>query len=484
MIQAQNLPPGKSVYDYPAVFPGQEMTQEQSTQAQLAILAGTVMSVATAKQLLVTNTVAQVVALLRVADLTTQASIDAFAKSAAKLVEAAIAHSRTIVWSGVSLRAKEMGVSFPATPPPARQIPKKFRFSRKSSLVDAYRRIALDYQENLLRRPDDPIIEQLVEEVEGQMMTPIQRPEMISSDVEEREIVGEEEWWQEFREEDQVEEEGQAKARTQAKSRVAERRARAKEALAEHQDNLSRERNQRDRLRDQRIREYAESSEGFAESARSRRREIEAKLEQRERDAQAEIEAMEAEGLSLENEFQLTDSEVEELIERYAQQKAEEAAERAVNHDIQATARNTHALAMDKLPKNKVVGYRRVIHPELSQSGQSCGLCIVASTMRYTRGDLLPIHSMCNCETIEIYQDGSKEFDPGDQINKEDLRVFYEEASKVSGSYTTHGWDLKRSRYSVVDHPEYGPILVNVKRANKDKKAEAVPYTKNGENNA
>ena len=38
----------------------------------------------------------------------------------------------------------------------------------------------------------------------------------------------------------------------------------------------------------------------------------------------------------------------------------------------------------------------------------------------------------------------------------EDLEVFYREAKN-----STHGWDLKKSRYKVVNHPEYGPTLVN-----------------------
>lgn len=477
-IQAQNLPPGKTIYDYPAVFPGQEMTPEQSAQAQVAILAGSVMAASSAKSALTQATVGQIVALLRVADLTSKASIEAFAKSAATLVEAAISHSRRIAWGAVAVRAREMNVSFPATPPTEKQIPKELRFSRSSSLVNAYKRIATEYQENLLRKPDDPIIEQLVEEVEAQSMTPLQRPDMLSNDVVEREIVGEEEWWQAFRE---SEKEAQAKERAQAKSRVAERRARAKKALEEHQESLTRERSQRDLIRDKRLQEFSESTQGFADRSRKRREDAEAALRAQELADSPEDTAVDEQ--PVEAPFQLSDAEVVELIERYAQQKAEEAAERAVNHDIQATARNTHALAMKKLPKDKVVGYRRVIHPELSSTGQSCGLCIVASTMRYTRGDLLPIHSMCNCETIEIFMSNGQEIDPGDQINKEDLRVFYEEASKTEGGYTTHGWDLKRSRYSVVEHPEYGPILVGEKKANKTKQAEAVPYAKNGEDN-
>ena len=40
----------------------------------------------------------------------------------------------------------------------------------------------------------------------------------------------------------------------------------------------------------------------------------------------------------------------------------------------------------------RIVGYRRVLGP-----GENCGLCIVASTQRYHRDDLMPIHSSCGC---------------------------------------------------------------------------------------
>lgn len=51
MIQAQSLPPNKSVYDYPIVLPGQELTEEQKTQAQLAQIAGIILATAAAKDL-------------------------------------------------------------------------------------------------------------------------------------------------------------------------------------------------------------------------------------------------------------------------------------------------------------------------------------------------------------------------------------------------------------------------------------------------
>lgn len=64
----------------------------------------------------------------------------------------------------------------------------------------------------------------------------------------------------------------------------------------------------------------------------------------------------------------------------------------------------------------RVVGYRRVL------TGDSCVLCATASTQRYHKGQLHPIHSHCDCGVAEIYGTA----DPGHVINSkllEELKV-------------------------------------------------------------
>lgn len=56
----------------------------------------------------------------------------------------------------------------------------------------------------------------------------------------------------------------------------------------------------------------------------------------------------------------------------------------------------------------RAVGYRRVL-----TGPYSCGLCIVASTQRYHKADLMPIHPGCDCVILPIV--GNK--DPGRSIN-------------------------------------------------------------------
>lgn len=93
--------------------------------------------------------------------------------------------------------------------------------------------------------------------------------------------------------------------------------------------------------------------------------------------------------------------------------------------------------------------FRRVIRPELSESG-SCGLCVVASDRIYTIRELMPIHPPhCKCKTMPITETD----DPGLRINQDDLKRIYEAAGSTSGD------DLKRVRIQVNEHGELGPVL-------------------------
>lgn len=69
-----------------------------------------------------------------------------------------------------------------------------------------------------------------------------------------------------------------------------------------------------------------------------------------------------------------------------------------------------------------VVGYRRVL------TGKSCAFCAVASTQRYRRAELLPLHPRCDCDIAEIF--GTE--DPGKVINR-DLLDQLKAAGKTDG---------------------------------------------------
>lgn len=109
-----------------------------------------------------------------------------------------------------------------------------------------------------------------------------------------------------------------------------------------------------------------------------------------------------------------------------------------------------------------VVGYRRVLHPELGSGAPPCGLCVVASDRLYHIEDLLPIHARCRCSVAAATAD----HDPGHSLNTEDLRRIYEAAGGTGGDVIgadgrQHSGRLKQVRVEVLEHGELGPVLVN-----------------------
>jgi hypothetical protein len=116
-----------------------------------------------------------------------------------------------------------------------------------------------------------------------------------------------------------------------------------------------------------------------------------------------------------------------------------------IETDLMLAARDAEQQAMDKL---EVTRYRRVLRPELSQSGP-CGLCIVASDQVYKIADLMPIHNRCKCLTMPIVGN----VDPGKSINRDDLKRIYAAAGSTAAE------DLKRTRVQVNEHGELGPVL-------------------------
>nr|WP_052741235.1 hypothetical protein [Mycobacterium sp. UM_NZ2] len=105
-------------------------------------------------------------------------------------------------------------------------------------------------------------------------------------------------------------------------------------------------------------------------------------------------------------------------------------------------------LAADQ-PRSRIVGMRRVIHPELSRTGV-CGLCIAAADRLYTVRELLPIHKRCKCTTAAVTED----YDPADELNAIDLSQLYTDAGGTSRAH------LKRTRYKTGQHGELGAVLV------------------------
>lgn len=121
-------------------------------------------------------------------------------------------------------------------------------------------------------------------------------------------------------------------------------------------------------------------------------------------------------------------------------------ADQITRSDLTLVSRDVGRKTMERLG---VTRYRRVLHPELSVTG-TCGLCIAASTRIYKTSELMPMHGNCRCTVIEIGSAG----DPGETLNDTDLEALYRAAGD-----TTDGRALKRTRYKVNEHGEYGPAL-------------------------
>lgn len=113
--------------------------------------------------------------------------------------------------------------------------------------------------------------------------------------------------------------------------------------------------------------------------------------------------------------------------------------------DLAMRAQSTHTLT-----QRHAIGYRRVVHPELSAGG-SCGLCVAASTRLYGPTEPMPLHTECKCVPLPLYDEGD---DVGGAINDAALKLLYAQAGN-----TTDRQALSHTRYSVHTHGELGPVL-------------------------
>lgn len=93
--------------------------------------------------------------------------------------------------------------------------------------------------------------------------------------------------------------------------------------------------------------------------------------------------------------------------------------------------------------------YRRV-----TNGSENCAICLIASTQRYTRGDLMPIHNGCDCtvEPLALDEAYDQVIDPDrleqvtDQLHQHDLEPTSSFADLRSATLTEH-------------HGELGPVL-------------------------
>jgi hypothetical protein len=134
-------------------------------------------------------------------------------------------------------------------------------------------------------------------------------------------------------------------------------------------------------------------------------------------------------------------------------------AEQLATMDVALAARDARASRL-ALAEN-VVGWRRLVHPELEAvpghpPGPVCGLCLVASDRIYRKLDKQQLHEFCRCTIAPVTATN----DPGADLHAENLRRIYADAGNA-----TDRQSLAKTRYRVELHAELGPVLVNAKHA-------------------
>lgn len=119
---------------------------------------------------------------------------------------------------------------------------------------------------------------------------------------------------------------------------------------------------------------------------------------------------------------------------------------------------------VQKRNKGVQVGYRRIIHPELSKTG-TCGLCYIAADRVYKDINTWSLHNNCHCTVLPIIEhaNGSVD-DPGQKLSRDDLDKVYAEAG------STYANDLITTIWKPDEHGEMRLVM---------KKGESISNFKN-----
>ena len=124
-------------------------------------------------------------------------------------------------------------------------------------------------------------------------------------------------------------------------------------------------------------------------------------------------------------------------------------AKRAAQLNTAVAARNQAAATMKTAAdRDLIIGYRRVLHAELSDEG-SCGLCVAASDRIFKTDHLMALHPGCHCLPVPV----TRTKDPGHEINTADFARLYGDAGGTSAA------KLRQTRYKIDENGELGPLL-------------------------
>lgn len=161
-----------------------------------------------------------------------------------------------------------------------------------------------------------------------------------------------------------------------------------------------------------------------------------------------------------------------------ANSKAEQRIATIVDNNMMLSARLASQQTLVRVAQDdeRIIGYRRIIHPEASKGGV-CGMCVAAADRVYHVKELMPIHDRCECTVSPV----TTAHDPGFTLNYDDLQRLYAHAAESAPMETiyntkrrggeaigtrkalpTSAKALKKTRYQIVHHHELGPVLTRV----------------------
>lgn len=115
----------------------------------------------------------------------------------------------------------------------------------------------------------------------------------------------------------------------------------------------------------------------------------------------------------------------------------------------------THSAQQVIESSDRIVGYRRVL-----TGAEDCALCAIASTQRYRKAELMPVHPGCDCTVAPIIGDT----DPGQVINAELLERTHADIAARFGEFEAGAREIPNTQVLYRDvmvrrHGEIGPVL-------------------------
>jgi hypothetical protein len=120
-----------------------------------------------------------------------------------------------------------------------------------------------------------------------------------------------------------------------------------------------------------------------------------------------------------------------------------------VETDIQLSHTHTSRTLLSQ--RNDVVGFRRV-----PTGTYTCALCMIASTQRYHKFDLMPIHPGCDCRVAPIVSTAPV----AQVIDPERLEAIHKAIEDQFGFSPRDAREIDfRKIMTVQEHGEYGPTL-------------------------